>query len=61
MSVRLAPALLALACAAAAASPDEALLGRAAGYPAAPRLSHIHDPGFIVGSFSAMEDRKSVV
>jgi len=55
MSVRLAPALLALACAAAAASPDEALLGRAAGYPAAPRLSHIHDPGFIVGSFSAMD------
>jgi len=55
MSARLAPALLALACAAATASPDEALLGRDAGYPAAPRLARIHEPGFIVGSFSAMD------
>jgi len=55
MRARLASALLALACAAAGASPDEALLGRAAGYPAAPRMSRIHEPGFIVGSFSAMD------
>jgi CubicO group peptidase (beta-lactamase class C family) len=47
--------LLALACAAAAASPDEALLGRDAGYPVAPGLAHMHDPAYIVGSFSAMD------
>ena len=55
MSARLASALLALACAAAGASPDEALLGREAGYPVAPKLSRSHDPGFIVGSFSDMD------
>ena len=49
--------LLALLAAAplAFAAPDEATLGRDAGYPAAPRLSQIHDPGFIVGSFSALD------
>jgi CubicO group peptidase (beta-lactamase class C family) len=55
MSARLAWALLALACAGAAASPDESLLGRERGYPAAPRMSRIHDPDYIVGSFSAMD------
>ena len=55
MSPRPTIVLLALASAAAAASPDEALLGRDAGYPVAPRLSRIHEPDFIVGSFSAMD------
>ena len=50
-------ALLALALASvlAFAAPDEVALGRDAGYPVAPRLSQIHDPGFIVGSFSALD------
>ena len=56
MRARIASAVLALACASGcASSPDEALLGREAGYPAAPKLSRIHEPGFIVGSFSAMD------
>ena len=55
MRARLASAVLALACAGAGASPDERLLGRDAGYPAAPKLARIHEPGFIVGSFSAMD------
>jgi CubicO group peptidase (beta-lactamase class C family) len=56
MPVRLlAASLLALACATAAASPDEVLLGRDAGYPVAPGLAHTHDPAYIVGSFSAMD------
>ncbi len=46
---------LALSCALASAAPDEAALGRDAGYPVAPRLSRIHEPGFIVGSFSALD------
>ncbi len=48
-------ATLALPCAFALAAPDEAALGRDAGYPVAPRLSRIHEPGFIVGSFSALD------
>jgi len=48
-------ALLALATPLAGAAPDEVALGRDAGYPAAPRLAQIHDPAFIVGSFSAMD------
>jgi CubicO group peptidase (beta-lactamase class C family) len=47
--------LLALVCTFACAAPDEAMLGRDAGYPVAHRLSQIHDPGFIVGSFSALD------
>ena len=52
---RLALGLLALACATAAASPDEVLLGRDAGYPVAPGLAHTHEAAYIVGSFSAMD------
>ncbi len=52
---RLAIALLALACTAAGASPDELALGREAGYPVAPTLAQSRDPRFIVGSFSAMD------
>ena len=48
-------ALLALATPLAGAAPDEEALGRDAGYPVAPRMSRIHDPGFIVGSFSALD------
>ena len=48
-------ALLLLACPLAGAAPDEVALGRDAGYPVAHRLSQIHDPGFIVGSFSALD------
>ncbi|MEO5685868.1 MAG: serine hydrolase [Burkholderiaceae bacterium] len=48
-------ALLAVASPLAAAAPDEVALGRDAGYPVAHRLSQIHDPGFIVGSFSALD------
>ncbi|RQP22603.1 class C beta-lactamase-related serine hydrolase [Albitalea terrae] len=40
---------------AATASPDEDLLGKQQGYPRAPRLSSIHDPAYIVGSFSGMD------
>ena len=47
--------LLALATPLAGAAPDEVALGRDAGYPVAPRLSRIHEPGFIVGSFSALD------
>ena len=48
-------AALALAGPLAHAAPDEVALGREAGYPVAPRMSQIHDPGFIVGSFSALD------
>jgi CubicO group peptidase (beta-lactamase class C family) len=44
-----------LACSIALASPDEDRLGRAQGYPPAPRLALIHDPAYIVGSYSAMD------
>lgn len=44
-----------LACRVAAASPDEELLGRKQGYPLAPTLARIHDPAYIVGSFSGMD------
>jgi CubicO group peptidase (beta-lactamase class C family) len=47
--------LLATVCTLACAAPDEAALGRDAGYPVAHKLSQIHDPGFIVGSFSALD------
>ena len=47
--------VLLLGCALALAAPDEATLGRDAGYPVAPRLSQIHDPRYIVGSFSALD------
>ncbi len=46
---------LLLGCTLGWAAPDEAPLGRDAGYPVAPRLSQIHDPRFIVGSFSALD------
>jgi CubicO group peptidase (beta-lactamase class C family) len=46
---------LALPCALALAAPDEVALGRDAGYPVAPRLAKIHEPAFIVGSFSALD------
>ena len=49
------PMLLALSCATAGAAPDEVALGRDAGYPVAPRLAQIHEPRYIVGSFSAMD------
>ena len=48
-------ALLLVLCSSTFAAPDEAVLGREAGYPVAHRLSQIHDPGFIVGSFSALD------
>lgn len=52
----LAAALLAWGIAAgAAAAPDEALLGEAAGYPVAPALAQAYQPRYIVGSFSAMD------
>ena len=35
--------------------PDEELLGRKQGYPLAPTLARIHDPAYIVGSFSGMD------
>lgn len=37
------------------ASPEEDHLGRQQGYPPAPKLSLIHDPAYIVGSFSGMD------
>ena len=45
----------ALACSAALAAPDEDLLGKAAGYPAAPRLGQAFQEAYRVGSFSAMD------
>ena len=48
-------ALLLVLCNSTFGAPDEAVLGRDAGYPVAHRLSQIHDPGFIVGSFSALD------
>ena len=53
--MRLPLALLALFSTLAVAAPDELALGHDAGYPVAHRLSQIHDPGFIVGSFSALD------
>lgn len=47
--------LLAMACGVACASPDEDRLGRRGGYPPAPRLGQIHEPAYIVGSFSGMD------
>jgi CubicO group peptidase (beta-lactamase class C family) len=44
-----------LACASALAAPQEALLGRDAGYPVAPRLAQMHDARYMVGSFSALD------
>lgn len=37
------------------AAPDEDLLGKAAGYPVAPRLGQAYQEGYRVGSFSAMD------
>ncbi len=48
-------ALLLVLCNGTFAAPDEFTLGRDAGYPVAHKLSQIHDPGFIVGSFSALD------
>ena len=48
-------AALLVLCNGTFAAPDEAALGRDSGYPVAHRLSQIHDPGFIVGSFSALD------
>jgi len=55
MRSKLVVTLATLVWGAAQAAPDELALGRDAGYPVAPRLSQIHDPGFIVGSFSALD------
>ena len=53
------PALLALLAALlhlpGLAAPDEDLLGRAAGYPLAPRLGRAFEEAYRVGSFSAMD------
>jgi len=49
------PACFLLACSIALASPDEDLLGRPQGYPPAPRVALIHDPAYIVGSYSGMD------
>nr|WP_316640142.1 serine hydrolase [uncultured Roseateles sp.] len=38
-----------------AAGPDEEVLGKAAGYPAAPRLAQAYQERYLVGSFSAMD------
>lgn len=40
---------------AARAAPDEEELGKAAGYPAAPRLAQAYEERYRVGSFSAMD------
>lgn len=45
----------ALACGASLAAPDEDLLGKAAGYPVAPRLGQAFQEAYRVGSFSAMD------
>jgi CubicO group peptidase (beta-lactamase class C family) len=37
------------------AAPDEAALGKANGYPAAPTLAQTHQERYILGSFSAMD------
>ena len=55
LTTRCTGAALLAACTLALAAPDEATLGRAAGYPVAPRLSQMHDDRFIVGSFSALD------
>lgn len=55
MKTSLLLAALSTAFQASHAAPDEALLGRAAGYPVAPRMAQIHDPRYIVGSFSALD------
>ena len=47
--------LLLLALAPAWAAPDEDLLGKAAGYPVAPRLGQAYQEPYRVGSFSAMD------
>ncbi len=44
-----------LCCTASFAAPDEDLLGKAAGYPVAPRLSQAFQEPYRVGSFSAMD------
>lgn len=46
---------VALACGAALAAPDEDSLGKAAGYPVAPRLGQAFQEAYRVGSFSAMD------
>ena len=52
--MRAALALLVL-CSAVRAAPDEVALGRDAGYPTAPRLAQMHEPRYLVGSFSALD------
>jgi hypothetical protein len=47
--------LLTLAQACCLASPDEDLLGKAGGYPAAPKLGQAFTEPYRVGSFSAMD------
>jgi len=39
----------------AAAAPDEAILGKDEGYPVAPRMALMHQPRYIVGSFSSID------
>lgn len=50
-----AAALCALAVLGAQAAPDEEALGKAAGYPVAPRPAQYAQEGYRVGSFSAMD------
>ena len=47
--------LLALLSEPALAGPDEDVLGKAAGYPAAPNLAQTNEDRYIVGSYSAMD------
>lgn len=49
------PLALALSLVNAWAAPDEDLLGKAAGYPVAPRLSQAFQEAYRVGSFRAMD------
>ena len=46
---------MALACGHSTAAPDEDLLGKASGYPVAPRLAQAFTEPYRVGSFSAMD------
>lgn len=53
--MRLIAAVFLLATAAAQAAPDEDTLGRAAGYPPAPRMAWAFREPYLVGSFSALD------
>jgi CubicO group peptidase (beta-lactamase class C family) len=53
--MRIAPLLLAVACIAARAEPDEARLGKDLGYPIGTGLSNWYDNPYRVGSWSALD------